>query len=358
MRHRLRLLVVVSAVTGFSVGIHPAGGMEAGEEPLWNAAVITDTQTLQIERIGALLGRLEEVRPEVVIHTGDTDFEWADHWTLKAVADLVHAGTRAAEFHLAPGNHDMHNGMLKAHLREAATEGVFRLERAPTFGGVEYLSSRAAAYITGPRLPVWNPDVVRHPAWQSDVALESAGLGRSGNACRYVFKRGWIRFIVCDWCYTKEQREWFRQVVTEPDDSSASIMLHHSHEKLTRYFEGLEGRHNVKLVLSGHDHRYHRQEKDGIMYITAAGVAKGNRGDCDAMVLRVYSDHLMLERYVVPKGSRRPTVYGPEAIWMCEGQFGRYQRPDLSRPEGVFFVSSDGLGMRRAILGFKSPIAE
>jgi len=358
MRHRLWFLLVLSAVTGFSVGIRPAGGAETGSEPLWNAAVITDTQTLQVEWITALISRLEEVRPEVVIHTGDTDFLWADSWTFKAVADLVHARAGSAEFHLAPGNHDVHGGILKAHLREAATEGIFRLERAPTFGGAGYLSSRVAAYITGPRLPVWNPEILDHPGWQSDSRLKSAGLGRSANTCRYVFRRGGIRFIVCDWCYSRDQKDWLRQVITEPDDSSVSIVLHHSHEKLTRYFDGLEGRHNVKLVLSGHDHKYRRLEKGGITYITGAGIAKGNRGDCDAMVLRVYGDRLVLARYLVPKGGGRPIVEGPESIWTCEGQFGRYEKPVLSRPEGVFFVSSDGLGMKRTILGFKAPVVE
>ena len=138
MRDRAAFSVVIAAVTICGFGVCAAfGQVEIDGEPLWNAAVITDTQTLQVEWIGALMGRLEEVRPEMVIHTGDTDFLWGDRWTLKAVADLVHARGGAAEFHLAPGNHDMHNGMLKAHLREAATEGVFRLERAPTFGGVE-----------------------------------------------------------------------------------------------------------------------------------------------------------------------------------------------------------------------------
>ena len=322
----------------------PREVVRLGIEPLWNVGVITDTQTSEYDWISALIGRLKADGPDMVIHTGDTYFEWGNRFVLKTVADLVRIEGGALEFHLAPGNHDMHNGVLKAHLRRAATRGVFRLDRGITFRGENYLQSRVAAYVPGPLLPVWNPEIVNHPGWQVDASAKLLKWGDSVAGSRYVFKRGGIRFIVCDWSYSTEQRAWLRNIITQPDDSSVSIVLHHAHQvhKLSRYFEGLEGRHNVKLVLSGHDHQYYQARRDGITYITGAGIARSNR-DCDAMILRVYRGYLRLDRYIIPKGSLLPRVVGPEPIWMCEGSFSEYRRPEFPRRTPAY-VRSTTLG--------------
>ena len=60
---------------------------------------------------------------------------------------------------------------------------------------------------------------------------------------------------------------------------------------------GLGGRHNVRLGLSGHGHRYRHEVRDGITYITGAGIANG--GECDVMILRVHRRYLVLGRYIV-----------------------------------------------------------
>jgi hypothetical protein len=157
-----------------------------------------------------------------------------------------------------------------------------------------------------------------------------------------VFHRGEIRFIVCDWSYSKEQHEWLREVIKRDNGSSVSIVLHHGHygKQLRRYFEGLEGKHNVKLVLSGHSHSYHWEERDGITYITGAGIASTKR-DCDSMLLSVYRDRLQLYRYVIPKGSSEPTVLGPNSIWTCKGEFGDYGRPFRPTRDHLFVNSQD-----------------
>jgi len=334
-------LVAICSIRVFGAG-HVVG---LGIEPLWSVGIITDTQTTERGHITSLLSRLKAEGPDMVIHIGDTSFEWSNRFVLKAVADLVDSEAGGIEFHLAPGNHDMRNGALKAHLRRAATQGVFRLDKGPTFGGRGYLHSRVAAYVPDPLLPVWNPDIVNHPAWQTDLNVRFADLGGDSKHCRYVFKRGGIRFIVCDWDYSDEQREWIRNIITQPDDSSVSIVLHHAHyvDKLLRYFEGLEGRHNVKLVLTGHDHRYNHEKHGEITYITSAGIARSQRG-CDVMMLRVYRDYLRLDRYIIPKGASGARVSGPEPIWMCKGSFSQYQRPELPRRRTPAYVKGSGTG--------------
>lgn len=330
-------IVAICSFRAFAVG----GDARIGIEPLWNVGVITDTQTSDRAYITSLMRRIKADGPDMVMHIGDTNFEWSNRFVLKAVADLVDSEAGGIEFHLAPGNHDMSNGSLKAYLCKAATQGVFRLDKGPTFGGRGYLHSRVAAYVPDPLLPVWNPDIVNHPGWQTDGKASFARWGGDSEACRYVFKRGGIRFIVCDWSYSDEQREWLRDIITQPDDSSVSIVLHHEHKvgKLLRYFEGLEGRHNVKLVLSGHDHRYNHEKHGEITYITAAGIARSERG-CDAMMLRVYENYLRLDRYVIGKGASGARVSGPEPIWMCKGNFSQYRRPELPRRTPAYVKSS------------------
>ena len=343
MKSRLCRFWVIAIVAVCSFRAFAAGrpAIELGIEPLWSVGVIADTQTSDRAYITSLLDRLKAEAPDMVVHLGDTHFEWSNQFVLKAVADLVGGERGGIEFHLAPGNHDMSNGMLRMNLRRAATRGVFRLDKGPTFGGRSYLHSRVAAYVPDPLLPVWNPDIVNHPGWQTDLGARFADLGGDSEHCRYVFKRGGIRFIVCDWSYSDDQRQWLRDIITKPDDSSVSIVLHHAHQisKLSRYFEGLEGRHNVKLVLSGHDHRYYHEKRGGITYITAAGIARSERG-CDAMILRVHRGYLRLDRYLMPKGAAA-IVSGAEPIWMCEGKFTEYIRPELPRRKPAYVKGAD-----------------
>lgn len=344
MKSRLHRFLVIAIVAVCSFRAFAVGDVtaELGIDLLWSVGIITDTQTTERAYITSLMNKIKAEKPDMVVHIGDTHFEWANQFVLRAVADLVGRAGGGIEFHLAPGNHDMSGGSLKSHLRRAATRGVFRLDKGPTFGGRSYLHSRVTAYVPDPLLPVWNPDIVNHPAWQTDSKASFARLGHDSKTCRYVFKRGGIRFIVCDWSYSDDQRQWLRDLITKPDDSSVSIVLHHAHHigKLSRYFEGLEGRHNVKLVLSGHDHRYNHQKRGGITYITAAGMARSGRG-CDAMILRVYKGYLRLDRYLIAKGASASDVSGPAPIWMTEGNFSEYIRPELPRRKPAYVKGAD-----------------
>lgn len=339
MKSCLHRLSIPAIVVIWSFGAHGASALNV--EPLWSVGIITDTQTSDKAYLTSLLERIKGEQPEMVVHIGDTYFDWSNQFVLRTVADMLEGTPGVAEFHLAPGNHDMKNGELKAYLRSAATRGVFRLDTGPTFAGNNYLHSRVAAYVPDPLIRVWNPEIVNHPAWQPDPKPKYAAMGFDSRSNRYVFKRGGIRFIICDWDYSEAQKQWIRDIITRPDDSSATIVFHHYHKpaKLAGYFEGLEGRHNVKLVLSGHDHRYNHTKEGGITYITAAGIARSGR-DCDAMVLRVHSNYLRLDRYIIPKGSPGAIVSRTAPIWTCSGSFGLYQKPELPRRKPVYVKST------------------
>jgi predicted phosphodiesterase len=319
-------------LTIFAFGIFQVAQAEAVDDrPLWNMAWITDTQTPDCEWITTLLARLSANEPKVVVHTGDTRFEWANRCAWKDTVDLLRFETPPVEFHLAPGNHDLQNGLLKLHLRKAATQGIYRVDTGMKATGLGYYHSRVPEDVSGPLWPFWNPEIINHPAWQTTANKKPAHSQHPDPPYHYTFKRGGIRFIVCDAYYTQEQKEWIRNLIVQPGDSSISIVLHHKHEvnDLARYFEGLKGRHNVKLVLSGDHHNYCYEQRDGITYITAAGIYAGHHGDCDAMTLWVYKDHLRLDRYLLPKGLPMKPVLGPTTIWTCDGKFHEYKRPEF-----------------------------
>jgi len=321
-------IVLTFGLVGWGMSIE-----HMGTEPMWKAAVISDTQTGRREWLISLFNQLLDAEPDMVLHTGDTHFDWSEGFTLRALACLLRSKPGGLEFHLAPGNHDMDGMLIESHLRRAAIEGLFRTDRGITFKGADYALDRVSDFVPNPILPPWNPEVADHPAWQ--VGVTSRILKKEYPdvlGSRYVFKRGGIRFIVCDWDYSKEQSEWIRDIITRPDDSTATVVLHHYHNvgQVSRYFKGLEGRHNVKLVLMGHEHSYDYEVRDGITYVRLAGFAH-HGGECDALILNVYEDYLRLDRYSIPGDVIYPAVLGPEPIWICQGRFGEYERPKTAK---------------------------
>lgn len=294
---------------------------KSADEPLWNIAWITDTQTPQCEWITAMIAPVKANKPSMIIHTGDARFEWANRCAWKDVLDLMRIASPPIELHLAPGNHDDEaEHVLRTSLLRAAVEGVYPLATDETRRGPIRCDEMVTREVTGPEYPVWNPEIVRDANW------------RPGHKppYRYVFYRGGIRFIVCDVYWSPEQQAWLRDLITKPDESSVSIVLQHEHivdGRNENYFRGLEGRHNVKLMLTGHDHHYRQEQRHGVTFITGAGMAEGQYRDSDAMTLWVYRDHLRLDRYVIDAGVPRPAVRGPETIWTCPGEFSAYRRP-------------------------------
>ena len=339
-------LVAVTSPLLATGGVVLAKAASSDEEPLWSAAWITDTQTPACEWITALVARVQTDEPKMVIHTGDTRFEWANQCAWKDVITLIRSQSPPIEFHLAPGNHDDASAhTLKRSLSRAATQGIYLLDTGQKAEGKGYYHKRVTADASGLEWPLWNPEVAGNPNWQPG----------HGPPYRYLFKRGGIRFIVCDCYWSQEQQDWIRDLIVQPDDSSVSVVLQHEHtpDRLAGYFAGLEGRHNVKLVLTGHDHNYRRQERHGVTFITGAGVAMGRQRDADAMTLWVYENRLRLDRYLIPKGSSQPAVQGPETIWECEGDFSEYRRPEwpvAARPEG-----SDRVAQRSADVRTSGP---
>jgi len=349
MRWCYRLLPRAIILTVCTLGICLAAYAQPetqDDKPLWNVAWITDTQTPDCEWITTLCARLSANKPKIVIHTGDTRFEWANRCAWKDAVNMQRVEMPPVEFHLAPGNHDLQNGLLKYHLRKAATQGIYRLDTGLKAEGHGYYHNSVPENTSGPLWPTWNPEVVNHPAWQITANKKPAHWQHPDPPYHYVFKRGGIRFIVCDTYYTKEQKEWIRNLILQPDDSSVSIVLQHKHEvnDLAKYFDGLKGRHNVKLVLSGDHHHYCYEQREGITYITAAGMAAGQYGDCDAMTLWVYKDRLRLDRYLLPKGLPMKPIQEPTTIWHCEGDFSKYKRPEFPVKPSLTAVQSEKSG--------------
>ena len=344
---RWRSLLLIMAVTiGISGLCSIARAEDVNAKPLWNVAWITDTQTPECEWITMLISRLMADKPKVVIHTGDTRFEWANRCAWKDVVDLLRIETPSIEFHLAPGNHDLVNGVLKLHLRRAATQGIYRLDSGLKAKGYGYYHGRVPEHVSGPLWPTWNPEVANHPAWQITANKKPTHWQHPETPYRYVFKRGGIRFIICDPYYTEEQKKWLQNLLLQPDDSCVSVVLHHTHQvdNLAKYFDGLKERHNVKLVLSGDHHHYCYEQRDGITYVTSAGIYGGHYGDCDAMTLWVYKDHLRLDRYLLPKGLPMKPIQGPTTIWTCEGEFSEYQRPQFPKRPLQYAMHSEKAG--------------
>jgi len=355
MLFRLRSLSFLS-ISFLLLLLSPASADSPGSKPLWTAAWITDTQTAACEWIDALIARVRAEKPSVVLHTGDTRFEWANRCAWRSVMSLFQTENGASEFHLAPGNHDLLNGVLKLHLRRAASLGLYRLDTGRKAEGWGFYHDRVPQYVSGPLWPVWNPEVVKHPAWQVEANRKPEDWRQPVIPYHYVFKRGKIRFIVCDCFVTSRQIEWVRNLIVKSDGSSVSILLQHKHEVdlLSAYFEGLEGKHNVKLVLSGDDHNFHYEKRCGVTFITGAGIAKGPGGENDAMVLRVYRDRLELVRYVIPPGDAPGPIEGPDVIWTAKGDFEQYRKPwadgrSLSGSPGS--VSEIGLSATAALEG-------
>ena len=100
MKYRFFFLAAIVTLATACTGVFAADTVGPADfEPLWKVAIIADTQTSEIDRPIALVSRLREEEPEMVFHLGDTDFEWSDGATLRAVADLVTCKPGGVEFH-------------------------------------------------------------------------------------------------------------------------------------------------------------------------------------------------------------------------------------------------------------------
>jgi len=302
----------------------------AEDKPLWNLAWITDTECYWMghsEYMAPLLEKVRANKPKMVIHTGDTSFEWANHGSWREIIDLLRIETPPIEFHLAPGNHDDEQTTpVKPWLGRAATQGIYPLDTGEIVPEQGYYKDHRTQEVAGPEWPIWNPEVAANPHWQPN----------GGFPGHYVFKRGGIRFIVLDFYSRPEWQEWLEKIICQPDDSSVSIILQH---KTREHYPGddLKCLHNVKLVLSGHLQGYKRADNRSVSFIRGAGIANGPDGENDAFTLWVYKDHLRLDRYFVPPGGRTmPPVEGPVTVWTCKGNFSEYVRPEFpTRPPEV-----------------------
>jgi predicted MPP superfamily phosphohydrolase len=321
-----RLIFVACVVALLLIGwcgVSFAQAAAAEEAPLWNLAWITDTECYWMGDGDYLMPLLEAVganHPKMLLHTGDTSFEWANSGSWEDVLTLIRSQTPPIEFHLAPGNHDDEpNGALKPWLLRAASKGIYTLDTGEKVADKGYYKDHKTELVSGPEWPIWNPEVAADPHWQPD----------GDYPYHYVFERGGIRFIVCDYDWRDGYEDWLREVLSQRDDSSVTIAMVHNPGRQFP-FDEVEGGHNVKLVLQGHHEGYKEYKNGDVTRITGAGIANGPDGESDAFTLWVYKDHLRLDRYVIPPGGRSvKPVENPVTVWTCEGSFSEYQRPEL-----------------------------
>ena len=188
-------LQVTACIVAFSVADCAAAPARA-DQSLWNAVWITDTQTPDCGRIAALVDRLKAEKPTLIIHTGDARFEWVNQCAWKEVMSLMLAQDPPIELHLAPGNHDLNSGLLKEHLRRAASRGVYLVDTGQQAEGKGYYHNRVTADASGPEWPIWNPEVAVHSAWQPEANTRPEHHMHPDPPYRYVFKRGGIVFTL------------------------------------------------------------------------------------------------------------------------------------------------------------------
>jgi hypothetical protein len=324
LRSALCLCLVAILLLGLS-GVSLAQAAAANDKPLWNLAWITDTECYWMghsEYLKPLLDAVGANRPKMLLHTGDTSFEWANSGSWRDVLDLMRSRTPPIEFHMAIGDHDDEpNGDTKLWMVKAASKGIYTIDTGEKVPDQGYYKDHKTEEVSGPQWPIWNPEVAANPHWQPD----------GGYPYRYVFERGGIRFIVCDYDFRGDYDEWLQDVLSHPDGSSVSIILVHNPGRQFPFREA-QG-HNVKLVLQGHHEGYKMYEGD-VTRITGAGIANGPAGESDAFTLWVYKDHLRLDRYVIPAGGRTmKPVEGPITVWTCEGAFSEYIRPPMPKTD-------------------------
>jgi len=307
------------ALLFFSVcSVPPIRADVAEDKPLWNFVWLTDTEAHWQgcgDKMPPLLAKVAANKPKMVVHTGDTSFEWGNRGSWKDVLDLLRIESPPLEFHLAPGNHDDEpTQAVKSYLAKAASRGIYPIDTGVIVHDQGYYKDHKIEEASGPEWPIWNPEVVNHPNWQPD----------SGFPGRYVFKRGNIRFIILDFYHREPWRKWLAEYIRRPDDSAVTIIC--QHKTRDHFPNNDDGPHNVRLVLSGHLQGFKRADSGSVSFIRAAGI--GNRdGENDAMTLWVYKDRLQLDRYFIAPGRDNTKVEGPITVWTCRGTFSEYRRP-------------------------------
>ena len=107
----------------------------------------------------------------------------------------------------------------------------------------------------------------------------------SGTERYYAFDHRNVHFIGLD---TNEsigkmspQRYWLEKALAETDGPHIIPFFHHppfgitrgrgDNKRVKKAFHELFVKHDVNLVLAGHDHLYYRTRRDGVMYITTGG---------------------------------------------------------------------------------------
>jgi hypothetical protein len=328
------LLLVVFASAG-------AGAQADEGEPLWCAIWVSDTQNYSKgggddQYLIPLLNAVKQHRPKMILHTGDCIFRWGNKGAWRDMLEVMRESDPPMELHVSPGNHDVdERDRLEPQIARAASLGIYPFDTGRIIEGKGYDKDRETRLVSGPAWPVWNPEVAAHPNWRPG----------KGGPYFYVFKRGGIRFIVQDYRNDREpERKRLCEELEKKDDSSVSILMQHKVRDRWPHKEDCGGRHNLRLMLSGHYPGYSKGGRpDGVTHIRCASLANVHHGgENDIFLLWVYADHLRLDRYVIPGGAPGDQVAKPKVVWRVDGRFTEYKRPTTPKVPAVLVVEPDG----------------
>lgn len=124
-----------------------------------------------------------------------------------------------------------------------------------------------------------------HDTGRNNYEKRFAPPNDSGTDRYYTFDYKNVHFVGLDtnesagvW---REQQRWLENALATTDKSHIILFFHHppfgitnnrgDNNRIIKAFHNLFVKHNVNLVIAGHDHLYYRTNRDGVTYITTGG---------------------------------------------------------------------------------------
>lgn len=338
MKKQLRLIITIGfLLLGLFLALYgikrfildPRGQASVSDEVLWSFSLVGDTQAGWDPGVMTLLmNRTKSYNPRMLINVGDgVDADAVLGFFMEM--DLV---TRADfdhpfEYHFAPGNHDDSGGcaVLKSRVRTAACSGL-----------------SSDLFEDGREVP--NPNVPMNP----EVNNVSGYCQSGGSNHQYSFVRGNIKFIMLDmpyYCSVPEKRQYFKQEVCNPGDTSATLVFLHENDfpKLRTFIDNLDCEHNLKAIITGHGHTFENIDHGGVKLIEVSGMfwIRGDYGDGDKLddvwVAEIYSDRIAFSRAEISAGVPGSQITPFQEIFTIPGEFSNYCHPESDDCSG--FVS-------------------
>lgn len=275
----------------------------------WSFAVIGDTQSdnqLDFENMFKHMvledaGKNKKI-PETVFHVGDFDWEPGDssQYPLKGIIDVMKAEGSGSEVHLAPGNHDSaEQEKLKQHYVDAVCSGPLTSDGT---GREKRFNTKVDA----------NPG---HKAY-CDVNGDHS----------YWFTKGKIKFIMLEWNWQNNKKEWLVSQICDGTSNAKIIMAHDHDMNLYRPIidaakASCSNNFQLKAIFVGHGHHFHRESYQGVELAEVSGMEgiynAGEEGyhEFDYFLCRVSKNSLCCDRYVEGAGGNGTAITGPTSVF-------------------------------------------